>query len=73
MPYGHSCGLDTGCAHIPLDWVDVVEPVRLFLSLSSETVFGRRPPPIAVSAVALRRDRETVQTVGADHRAAFSV
>ena len=26
--------------------------INLFLSLSSETVFRRRPPPIAVSAVA---------------------
>ena len=50
-----------------------VNPVRLFLSLSSETVFCRKPPPIAISAVALRRDCETVQMVRADHRAAFSV
>ena len=51
----------------------LVDPVRLFLSLSSETVFRQKPPPIAVLAVALRRDCETVQMVGADHRAAFSV
>ena len=29
-----------------------VDPVRLFLSLSSETEFRRKPPPIALSAVA---------------------
>ena len=30
-----------------------VDPVYLFLSLSLKTVFRRKPPPIAVSAVAL--------------------
>ena len=30
-------------------WVD---PVHLFLSLSSESEFRRKPPPIALSAVA---------------------
>ena len=29
-----------------------VDPVHLFLSLSSQTEFRRKPPPIAVSAVA---------------------
>ena len=29
-----------------------VDPVRLFLSLSSESEFRRKPPPIAISAVA---------------------
>ena len=29
-----------------------VDPVHLFLSLSSETEFCRKPPPIALSAVA---------------------
>ena len=29
-----------------------VDPVHLFLSLSSETEFRRKPPPIAISAVA---------------------
>ena len=50
-----------------------VDPVCLFLNLSSETVFRRKPPPIAISAVALQRDCETVQMVEADHRAVFSV
>ena len=31
---------------------DYVDPVHLFLSLSLETVFRRKPLPIAVSAVA---------------------
>ena len=30
----------------------MVDPVHLFLSLSLETVFHWKPPPIAVSAVA---------------------
>ena len=29
-----------------------VDPVHLFLSLSLETVFRRKPPPIVISAVA---------------------
>ena len=29
-----------------------VDPVHLFLSLSSESEFRRKPPPIALSAVA---------------------
>ena len=33
----------------------VVILINLFLSLSSETLFRRRPPPIVVSAVALQR------------------
>ena len=30
----------------------MVDPVHLFLSLSLETVFRQKPPPITVSAVA---------------------
>ena len=30
----------------------MVDPVHLFLSLSLETVFRQKPPPIAISAVA---------------------
>ena len=47
--HGHQGGMREISKTYRLKFVD---PVHLFLSLSSETEFRQKPPPIAVSAVA---------------------